>query len=150
MRRARMSAEADIAAFACCMLFVAALAAGEQSVTATATHATPTRLMMASSCIAPPKLPAADDPHKVETVVDYRRISIGAVEEVAMTSGMRQRIAALTLGIALVAADAALASQGPGTSAGTASSLTQLAMAILVYGASALIVGAGLIGALRK
>lgn len=67
-----------------------------------------------------------------------------------MTSGMRQRIAALTLGIASVAADAALASQGPGTSAGTASSLTQLAMAILVYGASALIVGAGLIGALRK
>jgi hypothetical protein len=67
-----------------------------------------------------------------------------------MTSGMRQRIAALTLGIALVAADTALASQGPGTSAGTASSLTQLAMAILVYGASALIVGVGLIGALRK
>ena len=67
-----------------------------------------------------------------------------------MTSGMRQRIGALTLGIALIAADAALASQGPGTSAGTAGSLTQLAMAILVYGASALIVGVGLIGALRK
>ena len=67
-----------------------------------------------------------------------------------MTSGMRQRIAALALGIALVAADAVLASQGPGTSAGTAGSLTQLAMAILVYGASALIVGVGLIGALRK
>ena len=67
-----------------------------------------------------------------------------------MTSGMRQRIAALILGIALVAADAALASQRPGTSAGTASSLTQIAMAVLVYGASALIVGAGLIGALRK
>lgn len=67
-----------------------------------------------------------------------------------MTSGIRQRIGALTLGIALIAADAALASQGPGTSAGTAGSLTQLAMAILVYGASALIVGVGLIGALRK
>jgi hypothetical protein len=67
-----------------------------------------------------------------------------------MTSGMRQRIAALTLGVALVAADAALASQGPGTSAGTAGSLTQLAMAVLVYGVSALIVGAGLIGALRR
>jgi hypothetical protein len=67
-----------------------------------------------------------------------------------MTSGMTQRIAALALGIPWVAADAALASQGPGTSAGTAGSLTQLAMAVLVYGASALIVGAGLIGTLRR
>jgi hypothetical protein len=33
---------------------------------------------------------------------------------------------------------------------GTASNLTQVAMAVLVYGASALIVGAGLIGALRR
>ena len=69
-----------------------------------------------------------------------------------MTSGMRQRIAARALAgtsIAL-ASDAALASQGPGTSAGTASSLTQLAMAIVVYGACALVVGAGLIGALRR
>ena len=69
-----------------------------------------------------------------------------------MTSGMRQRIAALALAATLIAltSDAALASQGPGTSAGTASSLTQLAMAILVYGACALVVGAGLIGALRR
>jgi hypothetical protein len=69
-----------------------------------------------------------------------------------MTSGMRQRIAALALAATLIAltSDAALASQGPGTSAGTASSLTQLAMAILVYGTSALVVGAGLIGALRR
>ena len=69
-----------------------------------------------------------------------------------MTSGMRQRTAALVLAATWIAlaSDAALASQGPGTSAGTASSLTQLAMAILVYGASALVVGAGLIGALRK
>ena len=69
-----------------------------------------------------------------------------------MTSGMRQRIAALALAATSIAlaSDAALASQGPGTSAGTASSFTQLAMAILVYGASALVVGAGLIGALRK
>jgi hypothetical protein len=33
---------------------------------------------------------------------------------------------------------------------GTASNLTQVAMAILVYGTAALIVGAGLIGALRR
>jgi hypothetical protein len=58
------------------------------------------------------------------------------------------------LGVAITAsvvlgASSALASQGPGVEAGTASPLTQLVMAILVYGASALIVGAGLIGALR-
>ena len=44
----------------------------------------------------------------------------------------------------------ALASQGPGGGMGAAGNLTQVAMAILVYGASALIVGAGLIGALRR
>jgi hypothetical protein len=43
--------------------------------------------------------------------------------------------------------DAALASQGPGTGPGTASGLTQLAMAVIVYGTSALLVAAGLIGA---
>ena len=69
-----------------------------------------------------------------------------------MTSGMGQRIAALALAATsiVLTSDAALASQGPGTSAGTASSLTQLAMAIVVYGSCALVVGAGLIGALRK
>jgi hypothetical protein len=44
----------------------------------------------------------------------------------------------------------AFASQGPGGGMGTASNFTQMAMAILVYGASVLIVGAGLIGALRR
>jgi hypothetical protein len=69
-----------------------------------------------------------------------------------MTSGMRQRIATFALAVAsiVLASGAALASQGPGTSAGTASGFTQIAMAIIVYGASALVVGAGLIGALRK
>jgi hypothetical protein len=47
-------------------------------------------------------------------------------------------------------ANAALASQGPGGGMGTAGHLTQVAMAILVYGASALVAGAGLIGAARK
>ena len=44
----------------------------------------------------------------------------------------------------------ALASQGPGAGMGTATGFTQLAMAVLVYGASALVVGAGLIGAIRR
>jgi hypothetical protein len=50
----------------------------------------------------------------------------------------------------LLPVGSALASQGPGGGMGTASSVTQAAMAILVYGISALIVGAGLIGALRR
>jgi hypothetical protein len=44
----------------------------------------------------------------------------------------------------------ALASQGPGGGMGTAGHFTQLVMAVLVYGMSALVVGAGLIGALRR
>lgn len=69
-----------------------------------------------------------------------------------MTSGMRRRITGSALAVTLLAlvSETALAAQGPGTSAGTASSFAQLAMAILVYGASALVVGAGLIGALRR
>jgi hypothetical protein len=55
-----------------------------------------------------------------------------------------------TSAAALTWADAAFASQGPGVAAGTASSLTQSMMAILVYGASALVVGSGLIGALSR
>jgi hypothetical protein len=50
----------------------------------------------------------------------------------------------------LLPVGSALASQGPGGGMGTAGSLTQVAMAILVYGASALIIGAGLIGGLRR
>jgi hypothetical protein len=52
--------------------------------------------------------------------------------------------------IALFSAGQALASQGPGGGPGTASSSTQLAMAIIVYGTSALVVGIGLIGAARR
>ena len=50
----------------------------------------------------------------------------------------------------LLPAHVVLASQGPGGGPGTAGPFTQLAMAILVYGTSALVVGSGLIGALRK
>ena len=62
----------------------------------------------------------------------------------------RYAFAAATAGAVLMAAGSADASQGPGGGPGTASALTQLTMAILVYGTSALIVGAGLIGAARK
>ena len=51
---------------------------------------------------------------------------------------------------AVLSANAALASQGPGVGPGTASPFTQLAMAIIVYGTSALVVVAGLIGAARR
>ena len=51
---------------------------------------------------------------------------------------------------ALLSASSVLASQGPGGGPGTASSFTQLVMAIVVYGMSALVVGAGLIGMARR
>ena len=51
---------------------------------------------------------------------------------------------------ASLATSTAFASQGPGGGPGTASGFTQMAMGILVYGASALVVGAGLIGAARR
>ena len=60
------------------------------------------------------------------------------------------RLAVTAAGAVLLSVGGALASQGPGGGMGTAGNFTQIAMAILVYGASALIVGAGLIGALRR
>jgi hypothetical protein len=78
------------------------------------------------------------------------------LQEIVMTSScLRSSISrAAMAGTSIVAgvswANAALASQGPGGGMGTASHLTQLAMAILVYGASALVVGFGLIGAARR
>ena len=57
--------------------------------------------------------------------------------------------AAAACAVAL-SAGSAFASQGPGGGMGSASRLTQLAMAVVVYGAAALIVGTGLIGALRR
>ena len=47
-------------------------------------------------------------------------------------------------------ANAALASQGPGVGPGTASSFTQLVMAAIVYGTSALVIGTALISAARR
>jgi hypothetical protein len=63
---------------------------------------------------------------------------------------LRHRIHLAISTASMLAASTALASQGPGGGPGTASGFTQLAMAILVYGTSALVVGAGLIGAARR
>jgi hypothetical protein len=57
--------------------------------------------------------------------------------------------AVTSIAVGLLTASAALASQGPGGGMGAASHFTQLAMAIIVYGASAIVVGAGLIGVAR-
>jgi hypothetical protein len=81
-------------------------------------------------------------------------------QEIAMTSSRtshrlsRRGFAAASIATVsittITSAEAAFASQGPGGGMGTASNFIQLAMAIIVYGASALIVGAGLIGAARR
>jgi hypothetical protein len=66
----------------------------------------------------------------------------------------RRRIApfavAAILAAALLPSEAMLASQGPGGGPGTASPFTQRVMAIIVYGGSAVLAGAALVGALRK
>jgi hypothetical protein len=77
------------------------------------------------------------------------------LQEIFMPSGKWREILCVALTFAsaatvLLPVHAAQASQGPGGGPGTASSFTQLAMAIIVYGTSALVVGSGLIGALRK
>jgi hypothetical protein len=63
---------------------------------------------------------------------------------------MRGSLTATATVVALSYAATAFASQGPGGGMGTASHFTQVAMAILVYGASAIVVAAGLIGAARR
>ena len=59
-------------------------------------------------------------------------------------------IAALTPAAVSITTGAALASQGPGGGPGTASPFMQLVMAIIVYGAAALVAGGALVGALRR
>jgi hypothetical protein len=77
-------------------------------------------------------------------------------QEIVMTSSRKtprilHAVFAATPTLAAVLwATEACASQGPGGGPGTASSFTQLAMAIIVYGTSALVVGTGLIGAARR
>ena len=67
----------------------------------------------------------------------------------AASRGLSRVAFAATTAASMAFAEAAFAAQGPGTGAGTASSLTQFAMALIVYGASALVIAAGLIGAVR-
>ena len=92
-----------------------------------------------------------------KTRVDYRRIFWRSFfrEKVTVTSRTYTSASPIAIAAAVIAmeaswANAALASQGPGGGMGTASHLTQVAMAFLVYGASALVVGIGLIGAARR
>jgi hypothetical protein len=71
-----------------------------------------------------------------------------------ITPRKRRRIApfavAAILAAALLSSEAILASQGPGGGPGTASPFTQRVMAIIVYGGSAVLGAAGLLGALRR
>jgi hypothetical protein len=91
-----------------------------------------------------------------KTGVDYRRIFWSRPEQEIVMASSRSRQCAAALACTassasgLLWAGAALASQGPGAGPGTASGFTQLVMAIVVYGVSALVVGAGLIGAVRR
>ncbi len=62
----------------------------------------------------------------------------------------RLSIVATMLAVIAFGATAALASQGPGTTGGTASGFTQIAMGVVVYGLCAAVIAAGLIGAARK
>jgi hypothetical protein len=73
-------------------------------------------------------------------------------QEIVMASSRKRMfsISATSAAISLVSAGAAFASQGPGGGLGSASGFTQLTMAVIVWGTSALIVGAGLIGAVRQ
>jgi hypothetical protein len=76
-------------------------------------------------------------------------------QEIVMASSRTHRVPQFVFAstpalTGLLWANAAFASQGPGGGPGTASSFTQLTMAIIVFGTSALVVGAGLLGAARR
>lgn len=59
-------------------------------------------------------------------------------------------LGAAALAGSVISIDVALASQGPGGGMGTASHLTQMLMALAVYGTTGAVVAAGLIGAVRQ
>jgi hypothetical protein len=89
--------------------------------------------------------------------VDWRRIFDSAFcMEISVTlfrmhpPASRAAPVVTSITAAALWSSAALASQGPGAGMGTASPLTQTVMAVLVYGLSAIIVGAGLIGVVRR
>ena len=94
-------------------------------------------------------------PPRAKSGVDWCRIFDSAFcMEISMTSFRTRtaisRAAQAVTSIAAAWSSAALASQGPGGGIGTASPLTQTVMAVLVYGMSAIIVGAGLIVAVLR
>ncbi|MHC2466793.1 hypothetical protein [Bradyrhizobium embrapense] len=59
-------------------------------------------------------------------------------------------LAAAVLAGSMISIDVALSSQGPGGGRGTASHLTQMLMALAVYGTTGAVVAAGVIGAVRQ
>ena len=63
---------------------------------------------------------------------------------------LRTTLVATSISTVLMWTSAAFAAQGPGAGPGTASPFTQLAMAVIVYGIPALMIGAALIGAARR
>lgn len=67
-----------------------------------------------------------------------------------MTHISRPRLMLASYILAMLLADHAHASQGPGTAPGTAGTFTQMAMAIAVYGLCAAAIAAGAIGTFRK
>jgi hypothetical protein len=69
--------------------------------------------------------------------------------EVVMSGKIVARLIAFATANAALLSTPAFASQGPGIAPGTAGAMTQLGMAIIVYGGSAAIVIFGLLGALR-
>jgi len=77
--------------------------------------------------------------------IDDRRLVMTSLGKI---SGISQ--CTLAAVAASLWAGEAFASQGPGGGLGTASSVTQTAMAVIVYGTSALVICAGLIGAARR
>src|SRR5713226_5675074 len=94
----------------------------------------------------PPRFPANIFTWVLKTGVDCRRIFCSSLtQEIVMTSSCmrdaksRATLAAIPIVAAVMWTDAAFASQGPGGGLGTASPLTQLAMAIIVYGAAAIV-----------
>jgi hypothetical protein len=95
--------------------------------------------------------PDSKNRNRVRSVSSERFKAQEIVMASARTTDRLSRLAfAATSALATSWSATAFASQGPGGGPGTASPFTQLVMAILVYGLSAVVVGAGLIGAVRR
>jgi hypothetical protein len=92
-----------------------------------------------------------NDPKLASQANQFRSTSTEGAIMSFCKSHWRTLLGAALLGIVAVSSSSvALASQGPGAGRGTASPVTQLMMSVAVYGSAALVVGAGLIGAIRR